>query len=62
MNAFQRVLKLVGESPAWPVTGRLHAVLYRATGGRIGHSAGRITNLLLTTSRPIPVVLLEPHA
>jgi F420H(2)-dependent quinone reductase len=44
------VLKLVGESPVWRVTGRLHAALYRATGGRIGHAAGRITNLLLTTT------------
>jgi deazaflavin-dependent oxidoreductase (nitroreductase family) len=50
MNLLQRALKLVGESPAWRVTGRIHAALYRATGGRIGHSAGRITNLLLTTT------------
>jgi deazaflavin-dependent oxidoreductase (nitroreductase family) len=50
MNPIQRVLKLVGESPFWRVTGRLHAALYRATGGRIGHSAGQITNLLLTTT------------
>jgi deazaflavin-dependent oxidoreductase (nitroreductase family) len=50
VNAIQRVLKLVGESPAWRVTGRVHAALYRATGGRIGHTAGRITNLLLTTT------------
>lgn len=50
MNAIQRALKLVGESPAWRVTGRLHAAVYRATGGRIGHAAGRITNLLLTTT------------
>jgi F420H(2)-dependent quinone reductase len=50
INPIQRVLKLVGESPFWRVTGRLHAALYRATGGRIGHSAGQITNLLLTTT------------
>jgi deazaflavin-dependent oxidoreductase (nitroreductase family) len=50
MSPLQRVLKLVGESPAWRVTGRLHAALYRATGGRVGHSAGKITNLLLTTT------------
>ena len=50
MNLLQRALKVVGESPAWRVTGRIHAALYRATGGRIGHSAGRITNLLLTTT------------
>src|SRR5262249_58494482 len=50
MNLIQRVLKVVGESPFWRVTGRLHAAVYRATGGRIGHSAGRIANLLLTTT------------
>lgn len=46
----QRVLKRVGESDFWRVTGRLHTRLYRLTGGRVGHSAGRITNLLLTTT------------
>ncbi len=50
MNLIQRVLKVVGESPMWRVTGRIHARVYRATGGRVGHSAGRITNLLLTTT------------
>jgi deazaflavin-dependent oxidoreductase (nitroreductase family) len=46
----QRVLKQVGESSFWRITGRLHTRLYRLTGGRVGHSAGKITNLLLTTT------------
>ncbi|MEW6272804.1 MAG: nitroreductase family deazaflavin-dependent oxidoreductase [Thermodesulfobacteriota bacterium] len=49
MSLGLRLLKAVGESPFWKVTGRVHTALYRATGGRVGHSAGRITNLLLTT-------------
>jgi deazaflavin-dependent oxidoreductase (nitroreductase family) len=49
MSARLRLLKAMGESPFWKVTGHVHTALYRATGGRIGHSAGRITNLLLTT-------------
>ena len=32
----KRVLKLVGESSFWKYTGRVHAWLYRRTGGRIG--------------------------
>jgi len=46
----QRVLKAIGESSFWRVTGAFHTRLYRMTGGRIGHSAGRISNLLLTTT------------
>ena len=46
----QRVLKTIGESPFWRITGRIHTALYRATGGRVGHAAGHITNLLLTTT------------
>jgi F420H(2)-dependent quinone reductase len=49
MSLQHRVLKAIGESPMWKVTSRVHTWLYRATGGKIGHSAGRITNLLLTT-------------
>jgi len=49
MSLQHRVLKAVGESPIWRVTGKVHTWLYRATGGKIGHSAGKITNLLLTT-------------
>jgi len=44
-----RILKRVGESNLWRHTGRVHAWLYRRTGGRIGHAAGGLTNLLLTT-------------
>ncbi|MFN8544155.1 MAG: nitroreductase/quinone reductase family protein [Candidatus Binatia bacterium] len=44
------MLKLVGESPFWRLVGRVHTVLYRATRGRIGHSAGGFTTLLLTTT------------
>ncbi len=44
------VLKRIGESPFWRVVGRLHAAVYRATGGRVGHVAGGISNLLLTTT------------
>jgi deazaflavin-dependent oxidoreductase (nitroreductase family) len=46
----QRVLKAMGESPFWRTTGRVHTWLYQATGGRVGHSAGAIKNLLLTTT------------
>jgi F420H(2)-dependent quinone reductase len=49
-SAGQRILKAVGESGLWKPTGRLHAWLYQKTGGRIGHRAGHITNLLLTTT------------
>jgi deazaflavin-dependent oxidoreductase (nitroreductase family) len=49
-SAKQRLLKAVGESGLWKPTGRVHAWLYRSTGGRIGHKAGHMTNLLLTTT------------
>jgi deazaflavin-dependent oxidoreductase (nitroreductase family) len=49
MSLQHRVLKVIGESPMWKLTSRVHTWLYRATGGRIGHSAGKITNLILTT-------------
>jgi len=45
-----RILKAIGESPFWKVTGRIHTWLYRMTGGAVGHSAGAIKNLLLTTT------------
>ncbi len=50
MSPIQRILKVIGESPFWRVVGRLHAAVYRATGGRVGGSAGGIKNLLLTTT------------
>jgi deazaflavin-dependent oxidoreductase (nitroreductase family) len=44
-----RFLKTIGESTFWKRTGRFHTWLYRLTGGAVGHSAGAIKNLLLTT-------------
>lgn len=46
----QRLLKAIGESGLWKPTGRLHAWVYRTTGGRIGHRGAGLTNLLLTTT------------
>jgi deazaflavin-dependent oxidoreductase (nitroreductase family) len=64
-GAVQWVLKRVGESPFWRITGKAHAALYRATGGRVGFAAGHITNLLLTTtgrksgaSRTVPLAYM----
>lgn len=61
-----RFLKAIGESSFWKRAGRLHTRLYRATGGRIGHNAGQITNLLLTTLgrktgelRTVPLAYLQ---
>lgn len=45
-----RLLKWIGENKLWAKWGRLHTVLYRWTGGLLGHSSGKITNLLLTTT------------
>ena len=50
MSAGLRILKAIGESPFWRSFGKLHTWLYRASGGVLGHSAGQITNLLLTTT------------
>jgi len=50
MTAGQRLMKRLGESPFWRLTGKLHAALYRLTGGTIGHRAGSLRNLLLTTT------------
>jgi deazaflavin-dependent oxidoreductase (nitroreductase family) len=46
----QRILKRLGESSFWRRTGHVHAWLYRVTGGTIGHRAGGLRNLLLTTT------------
>jgi len=45
-----RVLKWIAEHKVWQKWGALHAAVYKATGGRVGHSSGTITNLLLTTT------------
>jgi len=45
-----RFWKLVGESGIWKVIGRLHAAIYRLSGGRVGHGMAGLTNLLLTTT------------
>ena len=45
----QRFWKAVGESGVWKAVGALHTRLYRWTGGRVGHTAGQLRNLLLTT-------------
>jgi deazaflavin-dependent oxidoreductase (nitroreductase family) len=44
------LLKVLGESGFWRRTGKIHAWIYRRTGGRIGHAAGGLRNLLLTTT------------
>jgi F420H(2)-dependent quinone reductase len=66
MGPAQRILKAIGESPFWRVTGRIHTAVYRATGGRVGSAAGGITNLLLTTTgrrsgapRTVPLAYIE---
>jgi len=60
-----RLLKRIGESSFWKRTGRVHAWLYRTTGGKVGHSAGQLRNLLLTTtgrksgaSRTVPLTYM----
>src|SRR5262245_14677271 len=45
-----RMLKILGESGAWKAVGAVHTRLYRLSGGRIGHTAGHLANLLLTTT------------
>ena len=50
MSGTLRFLKRLGESSFWRKVGNVHARLYRLTGGRVGHSAGGVTNLLLTTT------------
>lgn len=45
-----RLLKWIGERKLWAKWGRAHTAVYRLTGGLLGHSSGKITNLLLTTT------------
>lgn len=46
----QKVLRAVAGAGVWKATGKLHTMAYRASGGRLGFSAGPITHLLLTTT------------
>lgn len=62
----QKVLKAIGGSGLWQVIGRVHAGLYRMTGGRIGGQTGPLAHLLLTTTgrktgeaRTVPLPYLE---
>jgi deazaflavin-dependent oxidoreductase (nitroreductase family) len=50
MTGAQKFWKFLGQSSFYKVIGRWHSRLYRWTGGRIGHRAGSITNLLLTST------------
>lgn len=66
MSTQLRFLKMLGESSFWKNVGRLHVHLYHLTSGRIGHSAGNIKNLLLTTtgrksgeSRTVPLAYMR---
>ena len=45
-----RLAKLIGESGFWRGAGKLHARVYRWTGGRLGHKSGGFEHLLLTTT------------
>jgi deazaflavin-dependent oxidoreductase (nitroreductase family) len=45
-----RMLKLVGESGLWKLVSSIHTWLYRVTKGRVGHEAGGLASLLLTTT------------
>jgi len=46
----QKFWKFLGESSFYRNVGKLHTRLYRMSGGRLGHKAGGILNLLLTTT------------
>jgi deazaflavin-dependent oxidoreductase (nitroreductase family) len=46
----QRFWKALTDGGVYKAIGRLHTPLYRLTGGRIGHRAAGVTNLLLTTT------------
>ena len=46
----RRALTLFGESGLWKVVNALHIRLYRLSHGRIGHQAGGLASLLLTTT------------
>ena len=44
-----RVIKVMGEIGFWRATGKVHARLYKWSGGRFGHTSGGFEHLLLTT-------------
>jgi len=46
----RRALKLFGESGFWKLINAVHTRLYRLTEGRLGHEAGGLASLLLTTT------------
>lgn len=61
----RRALKVIGEGGFWNTVGKVHTWVYRRTGGTIGHKAGALTHLLLTTtgrksgmSRTVPLTYL----
>ena len=63
--AHLRLLKVLGESRFWKAAGKVHTSVYRLTGGKVGHKAGKVTNLLLTTvgrksgaTRTVPLAYL----
>lgn len=45
-----RIIKAIGERGLWKRIGRVHTWIYRTSGGRVGHAAGGMSNLLLTTT------------
>jgi F420H(2)-dependent quinone reductase len=56
------LLRLMASSRLWRCASRVHATVYRLSGGRVGHRIGRRRHLLLTTwgrrsGRPHVVVL-----
>ncbi len=66
MTSVQKFWNFLGQSGFYKNVGRLHTRLYRLSGGRIGHSAGALKNLLLTCTgrksgekRTCPLTYLE---
>ena len=66
MTGSQKFWKFLGESSFYKNIGKLHTLLYRWSGGRIGHSTGPVKILLLTSTgrksgqpRTCPLAYLE---
>jgi deazaflavin-dependent oxidoreductase (nitroreductase family) len=62
----QKFWKFLGQSSFYKNMGKLHTVLYRWSGGRVGHRTGPVSNLLLTATgrksgekRTCPLTYLE---